>query len=263
MTWKDFFLLFLVLKSLHLDVKFKYEASETFKMAPFFKVSNSYIRPLMKNTNFGIDTWNLDEIHITSEHLPVYFIRSGFHLIYGGNEFVNKHMHLIHAGPVYFGFTKLPHLSLEGQHIVARHPLTYPSSFNPLFPLDFWTWFCTVCSFLSLGLLLIVSHFFLRPTKISLYYFSEIWRDLNWFKTSSLLLFLWAATFFWINSAYQIDFRTGLIGQRLENPVDSWNDVDIFNMNLFTFSINKLSPISIKNNLIHKNLLVRNLHTFR
>ena len=267
MNWQDLFLLFLISRSLQLEVKIKYEKvyrDSNLKFINNFNVTNSYIKPLAKYPNFGLDEWNLPEIFWTIDNTAVYLIKNGFQLIYGGNEFVNPHMHIIHYNRIDFAFTKLPQLPFEGHYIVTRHPLAFVASFDPLLPLDLYSWVLSFCSFVSIALLLIFSHYTLRSTKMSLYHFSECWRNLNWFKTSSCLLSLWAITFFLVNNAYQTDFRTGLISQDLEKPINSWNDIDIFDINVYSFFVMELSPVSIRDNIIaHQNLLEQNLNGLR
>lgn len=180
-------------------------------------------------------------------------------LILDGHLRIREYTFHFDTGYTYYTLTMLPHLPLETSHIVARHPLSQPASFDPLVPLDYWSWILSIIVFSFMALLIFLSHISLRPTPgsllSSLYYCTDFWKDLNWFKTSSLLLCLWAISFFLINNAYQIDFRTGLINQNLENPVNNWDDVNMFNVHIFTFEFAKLKPVSLRGFITLENLL--------
>ena len=222
----------------------------------------SFVKPLAKYPTFGTIKWNL--IPWTwSGAQPIFLLDDGFVLMMGTNMVVRKSLQMIHTKYIIFTNTKLPQLPVETHHIVARHPLAYPASFNPIMPLDIWSWILSFASFVSMTLLLIGSHLMLRPSQYSLYYATDYWKDVNWFKTSSLLLTLWAVSFFLINSAYQIDFRMGLISQTLEKPINSLDDVDMFNIHLYTFSIPDLAPVSKRNFFIQKNMFEYDRHFFR
>lgn len=264
--WQDFYLLYIIATHLHLKLKIKYAEDFYFNLKElnFPNFQTSYIKPLKEAPLFSLLTWNLKAKFWTNEGMPVYVItKDGFHLILGANMLGREYIHKISTKDTPFTLTKLPQLSHETHHIVTRHALAYPASFDPLLPLDFWSWILSIFSFLGMSILLIISHQILRPIKIYFYFFTDFWRDVNWFKTSSMLLFLWGFSFFLINNAYQIDFRTGLISQRMEESINSWNDVDTFKVHIYTFSVEKLSPLSKTNYFVNKNILEYDRHSYR
>ena len=253
---------FLLTKSLGLRVKVKYgdyfsEPDDYFLGFPY--ANNSYIKPLAKNPLFGSFKWDLEPFQYSSAGQPIYLTYNEFHLILGGNMVFRPYMNQFDSDNTQHTITNLPHLPLEKEYIVSRYPLSQAASFNPLLPLDFWSWLFSIFAFSAMAILIIFSHITLRPTQgsiiNSLYYCTDYWRDFTWFKSNSVLLSLWAISFFLINNAYQIDFRTGLISQTLEDEVNSWNDVDMFNIHIHTFYSFKDSPVNRIGFFIHKNLI--------
>ena len=267
--WDDLFLLHLLSYSFKWEVRIKY--AEDFRYPGFNQMNfpnaqTSIIKPLAKEPTFGSRHWNF-ETGTPNGQTPAYYISDDFYLIYGGDLLTRPYLHQIEQDSKYYMLTALPRLPFEKQHIVTRHPLAHAASFDPLLPLDILSWILSAGSFLVLITLIIISHLILRPTQSfamnKLYYASYFWKNLTWFKTSSLLLFLWGTTFFMVNNAYQIDFRMSLISQTLEKPVDSWNDVDLFDISIHTFTLPELSPVSKKSFFSHKNLLEYDRYYYR
>ena len=150
---------------------------------------------------------------------------------------------------------------------MARHPLAYPAPFDPWLPLDIWSWILTATGFAILTALILTSHMMLRRMQSTvmnrIYYATDYWKEAAWFKTSSLLLFLWGFTFNMFSNFYQIDFRTGLISQTLESPVESWSHIDLFTSHFYMFSMEKLSLVTKVSFLSHKNLLEQDRYFYR
>ena len=254
-------MLHLLTKSLQLDIKIKY-AEEYLYNINYFNVTKSFIKPLAKNPAFGTEKWNFKPIGWINK-VPNFVVSNNFQLIVGANVNTWPYLYRLHTTYIFNTFTKLPQMSFEKQHILARHPLSQPASFDPLVPMDFWSWFFSLACFFIMTLLFITTQKVLSPTKLSLYYATDFWKEDYWCKTSSMLLFLWAISFFMINNAYQIDFRMGLISQTLETPINTWDDINMFNVHIYTFSLPMLVPTARQNFFIHKNLLEHDRHYLR
>ena len=146
--------------------------------------------------------------------------------------------------------TKLPQLPLYLNHIAARFPLSQPASFNPWAALDIWSWILALFSFLAMCMVLLLSQYVLKSAvgdklTYTLYYFTDVWGSDDWFaqtRTGAYSLFVWTAAFFILNMMYQIDFREGLISQTFEGQVNTWTDIDSFNINLYYFNISQTTP---------------------
>ena len=264
--WQDLFLLYLVTNNLNLDLRVKYAEDYLYpsvRESSFPNVQNSFIQPLAANPSFGSKKWDLKVKEWTRFNAPLYDIHNNFHLILGANLYGRQYIHKIERTRLYYTLTRLPELPFKTLHIVARHPLAQPATFNPLAPLDLWSWILNAECFLVLGFLLVLSRRILSEAKISLYYATDFWKDNSWSKTNSIFLLVWAISFFLINNAYQIDFRTGLISQKLENSINTWNDIDMFNIHLYTFFSNQLTPALVENSIIFKSLLHFDWHNYR
>lgn len=267
--WEDLFLLHLITFSFQWEERLKiaedYNNPEYFQ-GTFPNTRDSFIKPLAKHPSFGSNKWHYPMRYI-HEQTPRYVIQDDFHLVYGGNLYPRGYLQLIDAGYTHYQITPLPKLQLENYYILARHPLAFAASFDPLLPLDLWSWILSLANFSGLTLVILISHMALRPTQFSvmnnLYHATDYWKDVPWFKTASLLLFLWAFTFYMFSIFYQIDFRTGLISQTLERPVESWNDIDLFNVNFITLSFPKLSVGTNYGFYPHKNLLEYDRYRYR
>ena len=146
LEWQDLFLLYLVTQTLRLKIQVKYGEDYRephFEDLNFPDTKKSFIKPLAENPSFGTDKWDF-EVFAWSEKFPIYLIRNDFQLIYGASLFTRPVLHKIHTEYAFYTITALPESPVETQHMVARHPLAHPASFDPFLPLDFWSWILTI-----------------------------------------------------------------------------------------------------------------------
>lgn len=171
--WNDLFLLHLLTTHLKMNIRVKYgdfysnpENVELFKGFPYSNIS--FIKPLAKHPSFGSLKWELEPSFYVLQ-LPIYIVySSNLSLIVDGNLIWRDYTFTFNSGHYFYTITTLPQLALDTQHIVSRHPLSRPASFNPLLPLDSWSWILSCISFSLMGLLILISHMSLRPTQGSL-----------------------------------------------------------------------------------------------
>ena len=244
-----------------------YNANSENYLSGFPFVNESFIKPLARNPLFAASKWDLKPFRYTEENIPIYLIYDRFNLVLGGKLFFRQYMNQFDSDDRHYSVANLPQLSSQRQYIVSRYPLSQPASFDPLLPLDFWSWLLSIAAFFAMAILIIFSHISLRTTQASildsLYYCTDFWRDIAWFKTNSFLLSLWAISFLLINNMYQINFRSGLICQNMESAVNSWDDVDMFNIHIHTFSFSIEAPVNKIGFFLHKNLMEFDRYYYR